>query len=97
MKSSIKIASILLTAAALSLGILTEVKPAKSEPATLPNTQQQSPQTVPEPGTIMGLLLVVIGGLFVKKQIDETDTPELPHDSQVESTEINSEDNSEKN
>ncbi len=97
MKSSIKIASIILTAAALSLGILTEVKPAKSQSAPLPNTQQQSTQSVPEPGTIVGLLVTILGGLFVKKQLAETKTPELPNDSQVESTEINSEDNSEKN
>ena len=97
MKSSIKIASILLTAVALSLGILTEVKPAKSQSAPLPNTQQQSSQTVPEPGTIAGLLLTILGGLFVKKQLAETETPELPNDSTVETTEINSEDNSENN
>jgi len=97
MKSSIKITTIILTAAALSLGILTEVKPAKSQSDPLPNTQQQTPQPVPEPGTIVGLLVTILGGLFVKKQLAETETPELPKDSTVESTEINSEDNSEQN
>lgn len=102
MKSSIKRATIVLTAATLSLGILTEVKPAKSQSAPLPDTEQQSPQQVPEPGTILGLLLSVLGGFFVKKQISETDPPpaaglppEEPNESKVETTEINSEDNSE--
>lgn len=101
MKRLIKTATIVLTAATLSLGILTEVKPAKSEPATFPDNQQQSPQQIPEPGTILGLLLTILGGFFVKKQLAETDAPELPNDSNVksvesvESTEINSQDNSE--
>ena len=94
MKSSIKTATIVLTATILSLGILTEVKPARSQSAPLPNTQQSSPQQTPEPGTIIGLLLTVLGGLFVKKQIDETKAPaDLPNQSNVESNEINSEEN----
>ncbi len=101
MKSSIKTATIVLTAATLSLGILTEVKPAKSQSTPLIDTQQQSSQQVPEPGTILGLILSVLGGFFVKKQIAETDSPpgglppEQPNESKVETTEINSEDNSE--
>lgn len=89
---------IVLTAATLSLGILTEVKPAKSEPATFPDNQQQSPQSVPEPGTIAGLLLAILGGFFVKKQLADTEAPPPPNESNVtsvESTEINSQDNSE--
>lgn len=95
MKSSIKRAIIVLTAATLSLGILTEVKPAKSQSTPLPDTEQQSPQELPEPGTILGLLLSVLGGFFVKKQIAETDAPEQPNESKVETTEISSEDNPE--
>ncbi|MDY6807016.1 MAG: PEP-CTERM sorting domain-containing protein [Cyanobacteriota bacterium] len=99
MKSSIKRAIIVLTAATLSLAILTEVKPAKSQSTPLPDTEQQSPQQLPEPGTMLGLLLSVLGGFFVKKQIAETDAPgsrpEEPNESKVETTEINSENNSE--
>ncbi len=73
MKRLIKTATIVLTAATLSLGILTEVKPAQSQTVTFPDTQQPSPQPIPEPGTIVGLLLTILGGFFVKKQLAETE------------------------